>query len=221
MISKNNKYYNKIVKKPWGSEYLIYENSKIAAWLLNISYKKKTSLHCHPLKKTGFILLKGSVEVNLGFYQKKRLMGLNKVMIRPGLFHSTKSLSRNGATVIEIETPSKKNDLIRFKDSYGREKKPYENIKSMLPLNKTHLKIKKDSENFTFDKRKFKIKKYTKILRNSLSNNKVIYAILDGGLGQNSKNLVLAPGDIVRSDTIRKLSKSFKPAPTITVLTIS
>ena len=57
--------------------------------------------------------------------------------------------------------------------------------------------------------------------RNSLSNNKVIYAILDGGLGQNSKNLVLAPGDIVRSDTIRKLSKSFKPAPTITVLTIS
>ena len=55
MISKNNKYYNKLVKKPWGSEYLIYENSKIAAWLLDISYKKKTSLHCHPLKKTGFI----------------------------------------------------------------------------------------------------------------------------------------------------------------------
>ena len=62
-----------IVKKPWGNEYIICKNKKTATWLLNIEYKKKTSLHCHPKKKTGFILLDGKVEVMLGFYEKRIL----------------------------------------------------------------------------------------------------------------------------------------------------
>jgi len=221
MVNKKNKYYNKLVKKPWGSEYLIYENKNIAAWFLNISQDKATSLHCHPLKKTGFVLLNGVVEMNIGFYQKKKIKGLDKMMIRPGLFHSTKALSKKGAQIIEIETPNNKEDLIRFKDNYGREKKPYENKKNMIELPKNSLKINKNSENFKFKNFKFKIKKYKKIFKNNLSNKKEIYAILDGGLGQNSKNLVLAPGDIVRTDTIKKLTSSFKPAPFITVLSIS
>lgn len=221
MVNKKNKYYNKLVKKPWGSEYLIYENRKIAAWLLNISYNKKTSLHCHPQKKTGFILLNGTVEMNIGFYQKKRIKALNKMMIRPGLFHSTKCLSKNGVRAIEIETPNNKGDLIRFKDNYGREKRPYENKKSMIDLPKDCLQINKNKKNFTFKNCKFKIEKLKKISKKNLSNKKSVYAILDGGLGQNSKNLVLAPGDIVRSDTIKKLANSFKPVPSITVLTVS
>jgi mannose-6-phosphate isomerase-like protein (cupin superfamily) len=221
MVSKKNKYYNKLVKKPWGSEYLIYENKKIAAWFLNISQNKETSLHCHPLKKTGFVLLNGSVEMNVGFYRKKKLTALDKIMIRPGLFHSTKSLSKEGAQIIEIETPNKKGDLIRFKDNYGREKKPYESKKSMIELPKNYLKIHKSTKNFKFENCKFKIKKYKKILKNDLSNKKEIYAVLDGGLGQNSKNLVLSPGDIVRTDTIKKLISSFKPSPFITILSIS
>jgi len=221
MVSKKNKFYNKLVKKPWGSEYLIYENKKIAAWFLNITYKKATSLHCHPLKKTGFILLNGAVVMDVGFYQKKKINALNKMMIRPGLFHSTKALSNKGVQIIEIETPNNKEDLIRFKDNYGREKKPYENKKNMTELPKDCLKISKKNKNFKFKNFKFKIKKYKKISKKSLASKKEIYAILDGGLGQNPKNLVLAPGDIVRTDTIKKLSSSFKPAPFITVLSIS
>ena len=221
MVSKKNKYYNKLVKKPWGSEYLIYENKNIAAWFLNISHNKATSLHCHPLKKTGFILLDGVVEMNIGFYQKKKLKGLDKIMIRPGLFHSTKSLSKKGAQIIEIETPNKKGDLIRFKDKYGREKKPYENKKNMIVLPENYLRIYNNTKNFKFENCKFKIKKYKKILKNDLANKKDIYAVLDGGLGKNSKNLVLSPGDIVRTDTIKKLINSFKPSPFIIILTIS
>ena len=33
---------------------------------------------------------------------------------------------------LEFETPVNKNDLIRFKDSYGRAKKPYEGKKVYL-----------------------------------------------------------------------------------------
>lgn len=219
-MRKRNKFLNKLVIKPWGSEYLIYENKKIAAWFLNISHKRATSLHCHPLKKTGFILLGGSVSINIGFYQKKKIKALDKVMIRPGLFHSTKAISRGGAQIIEIETPNKKEDLIRFKDNYGREKKPYESKKSIIKLPKNSLKIK-NKKDFIFNNCKFKIKKYKKILSKDLSNKKEIYAVLDGGLGTNSKNLVLSPGDIVRTNTIKKLVTSFKPSPFITILTIS
>jgi mannose-6-phosphate isomerase-like protein (cupin superfamily) len=219
-MRKRNKFLNKLVIKPWGSEYLIYGNKKIAAWFLNISHKKATSLHCHPLKKTGFILLGGSVSINIGFYQKKKIKALDKVMIRPGLFHSTKAISKGGAQIIEIETPNKKEDLIRFKDNYGREKKPYESKKNIITLPKNSLKIK-NKKDFVFNNCKFKIKKYKKILSKDLSNKKEIYAVLDGGLGTNSKNLVLSPGDIVRTNTIKKLVTSFKPSPFITILTIS
>ena len=220
MMNKKNKFYNKLVKKPWGNEYLIYENRKVAAWFLNIKYNKSTSLHCHPLKKTGFILLKGSVAMNVGFYQKKKFKALNKIMIRPGLFHSTKAISKQGAQIIEIESPNNKNNLIRFKDDYGREKKPYENSKNIIDLPKNFLKLN-NKKKFKFASCNFEITKYKKIHKTSLLSKKKIYAIIDGGLGTNSKNLVLAPGDIVRANTIQKLSQSFQPSPYIRILSIS
>ena len=59
-------------------------------------------------------------------------------MIRQGLFHCTKNTSKDYATVLEIETPIDKDDLVRFKDDYGRENKPYEekekNVRSLLRI---------------------------------------------------------------------------------------
>ena len=81
---------NFLVKKPWGEEYIICKTKKAATWHLKINSRKKTSLHCHPNKKTGFILLDGKVEVMIGFYEKRILKAPDKLMIRPGLFHSTK-----------------------------------------------------------------------------------------------------------------------------------
>ena len=92
--------------------------------------------------------------------------------------------------------------------------------KNIITLPKNSLKIK-NKKDFVFNNCKFKIKKYKKILSKDLSNKKEIYAVLDGGLGTNSKNLVLSPGDIVRTNTIKKLVTSFKPSPFITILTIS
>ena len=63
---------NKKVAKPWGSEYSIYRNKISSAKLLKLNTNQKTSLHCHPTKKTGFILLDGKVDVEVGFYEKKK-----------------------------------------------------------------------------------------------------------------------------------------------------
>lgn len=215
----NNNFKSILVNKPWGHEYLIYENSKVAIWYLSIDYKKKTSLHCHPKKKTGLILLNGKIEVDVGFYQKKIFSKFDKLMIRPGLFHSTKGLCKKGSIILEIETPKDKNDLVRFKDKYGRQKKPYEGKSFMktIPQNKLQLfrksKIKKDG--FEYQIKSFK----KNINQNFLKKNK-IYAILDGGLGINKNQIVLGPGDIVRQNTIKTLLKSFKPTPNIKILSI-
>ena len=117
-LNKKNKdipKYKKVIK-PWGSEYSIYRNNISSAKLLKIKSKHKTSLHCHPNKKTAFLLVDGEVDVKIGFYETKKLKSISKLMIRPGLFHSTKNNNKKTASIIEIETPVDKDDLVRFKD---------------------------------------------------------------------------------------------------------
>ena len=57
-------YNTNIVKKPWGYEYLAYENDDVALWFLYIKKDHATSLHCHPNKTTGLILLDGEAKVS-------------------------------------------------------------------------------------------------------------------------------------------------------------
>ena len=56
MKNGNNFYCNNVVYKPWGYEYVIYSSAnRLAITFLKINSGHKTSLHCHPTKKTGFI----------------------------------------------------------------------------------------------------------------------------------------------------------------------
>ena len=220
MIKKTD---NLVVQKPWGSEYIVCQNKTSATWLLNLEYNKKTSLHCHPKKKTGFILLDGKVEVMLGFYERKILNSPSKLTIRPGLFHSTKALSKNGATILEIETPIDKHDLVRFKDDYGRENTPYEGIKKMTKKTKRdfifEIPKKTGVNNYKF--KDLKISLETHITTSELIKRpkNTIFAILDGGLVDQKKRYVLSPGDIVQTETIAKLSKVFKINKKMSILT--
>ena len=66
----------------------------------------------------------------------------SKIMIRPGLFHSTKCLSKDGCILLEIESPIDKNDLVRFKDQYGREQKPYEGLEKMKKITSKEIVFK-------------------------------------------------------------------------------
>ena len=100
----NHENHNsKIVNKPWGYEYLVYETNDVALWALVIVNKQITSFHRHGKKTTGLIVLDGKCEVS--FMNDSRTMNpLDKVMIRKGLFHSTKSVSENGSIIFEIES---------------------------------------------------------------------------------------------------------------------
>jgi len=123
-------YKKYVVNKPWGYEYLMYDNNDVAIWMLYISRGQSTSMHCHPRKKTTLIVIRGEVVCSTieGFFHLKKGDGL---MIDPSVFHKTRAASPKGAIIMEIERPPNKRDLVRLKDLYGREGKGYEGVAEM------------------------------------------------------------------------------------------
>lgn len=141
-------YRDIIVKKPWGYEFLIFENKHVAIWVLHIVRKRKTSMHCHPKKRTSLVLLSGDATFKHidGTYSLKPM---DAVIIGEGCFHSTEAhsqlpmtpISENGIWVIEIESPPLKTDLIRLEDEYGRKGVSYEGADNMIFKPKLHWKL--------------------------------------------------------------------------------
>ena len=127
-------YKQKVVMKPWGYEFLIFENESVAIWYLRIDKGHSTSMHCHPLKKTCLINLSGEALCNT-LERRNYLKTIEAVVIENSVFHSTKALSANGSELLEIETPPNKIDLVRLNDSYGREMKSYEGSMEMQTKN--------------------------------------------------------------------------------------
>jgi len=118
-------YSKVVVKKPWGYEYLIFENESVAVWVLYLKNGALTSMHCHPCKKTSLIVLQGKVVCSSLTNNFERSVG-EGLLIDKGAFHQTRSASESGAFIMEIESPVNKRDLVRLKDEYGREGKGYE-----------------------------------------------------------------------------------------------
>ena len=149
---------------------------------------------------------------------------LSILVLRPGLFHSISNINKKSDVIaLEFETPYKKRDLIRFKDRYGRQNKGYENKKFMKKL---------DSNNITFkntnDKQRYnlfgkdititKIKSRDQILKLS---NKSVSAILDGVIVDKNKKSVISFGEIIKTKTLKMLTKQFyihKPLKILNVL---
>ena len=227
MNKKNNFYCNKVVYKPWGYEYVIYSSSnRLAITFLKINYGQKTSLHCHPKKKTGFIILSGKALVQIGLYKEnnKSYSSLSRLVFRHGLFHSIKAISKQGVCALEYETPFKKNDLIRFEDAYGRQAKLYEGKKFTKNIGSNFIKFKKPKLG---KKQKYNFKNLEILLevRKNLKNlakkdDKTTSAILDGKIIDNKGQNVISCGEIVKTSTLRILSDAIKIKKPITILRV-
>lgn len=118
-------YSKVVVRKPWGYEYLWYQNSSVAVWMLHLSAGCATSMHCHARKRTSLIVMSGAVQCST-FDERHRLDVGKGVVLEPCVFHSTQAVSEGGAFVMEVETPPLKGDLLRYRDNFGRAGKAYE-----------------------------------------------------------------------------------------------
>ena len=227
MISQNSIYSKLVVKKPWGFEYIVYDDKdKIGITFLNIKYKHKTSLHCHPKKKTGFIILDGKAEVQIGIYKKntKCFNPMSRLVFREGLFHSLKAKSKSGLYAIEFETPYIKKDLVRLKDNYGRKKKAYEGKNFTSILEEDKIKFKKPALGkkniYRFNNMKITIEKTSNLKNLSSLDHNSSLAILDGNLVDNNGIEVISFGEIIRTSTLKILSKNFKIKKPLVILKV-
>lgn len=205
-------FQNVLVNKPWGYEYLVYESESVALWLLHIQEGKATSLHCHPQKTTGLVLLSGDAE--LGFItDSKKIHAPDKQMIRRGLFHSTKALSTGGVFLFEIETPNDKADLVRLRDSFGRESQGYETqssfserVPSMHWINN---EIFYPETLFANEECNFLVEQISEIERLLELEDHEIIMFLRGGLAKTvdgRQHLATVPGDVGLASVIKRVA---------------
>jgi len=124
-----------VVNKPWGYEYLMFQNPDVSMWMLYIKKGFSTSMHCHPKKKTSLLVILGEAVCST-LNEKFPLNEKEGLIFEKGVFHTTEAVSENGIFVIEIETPVDKTDLFRLHDRYQRETKGYTARKNIT--NKTY-----------------------------------------------------------------------------------
>ena len=145
-------------------------------------------------------------------------------MIRTGLFHSIKAVSKEGLFALEFETPFNKNDLVRFKDNYGRQSKPYEGKKFTKKIDSNFIKFKRPTleknQLFKINKANISLEIHKNFKNLTNKKNSTIFAIIDGKVIDKYKRSVLSYGDIIRTGTLKKLSEIFKIKKYLTVIRV-
>ncbi len=173
-------FKNLLVKKPWGSEYLLFENKFCAIWILNINYMENTSMHCHPQKDTSLVCLDGEVSCNT-LNESYKLSALDGIFLNKKIFHQTQSTSKQGSFILEIETPVNKFDLVRINDTYGRQGKEYESKENYS--NKANLTLNlSNNTNTLINNTQIDLLNISNINQLNLYNNNSIIAILSDSL---------------------------------------
>lgn len=199
----SNPFNDKIVIKPWGYESLLFANADVELWYLHLNKHQQTSTHCHPNKLTGLIVIDGLADVSF-FNNVVRLKPLDKVMIRRGLFHSTRCVSESGLDLLEIESPPDKSDLVRLADNYGRAGQPYESEEHhRVDLSK--VKLEEFDKQYCLGSCVLMLTKSVATMMNDPLN---LIVVLSGALKSNEKS-VLGAGDVVVVQTFDKLSRAF------------
>jgi rfaE bifunctional protein nucleotidyltransferase chain/domain len=130
-------YKNKVCVKPWGHEFIVFQNKRVAIWCLTIKKGHQTSLHCHFNKDTQIIVLKGAAKISLMDNKNIALSEMSSVFLPHYNFHGISAFS-DEVCLLEIEIfnhridYSDKNDLLRINDDYNRNKTGYESSVKVL-----------------------------------------------------------------------------------------
>ncbi|MDO8509333.1 MAG: hypothetical protein Q7S27_06660 [Nanoarchaeota archaeon] len=201
-------FSNIVVNKPWGYEYLMYQNDHVSIWMLYLKPGCLTSMHCHLNKKTSLIVLSGEAvctTLENGFHLKEK----DCLVLDKKVFHCTQAVSDQGLILMEVETPSQKTDLLRLSDDYGRESRGYESKDFMskdiasyeyLSFQKEEFENTKNIRNIFFCLKK--LEDEDKITSNIRHDERSLYIILKGNLINKENGDFYKIGDIIDSSLL-------------------
>lgn len=128
----NSEFELKLVTKPWGFEFELYDNKDISIWCVSIGQEHKsgylfdsfsTSCHMHTNKIAKVVMLDGAAQL---FINDKPVIvrSSEPYTIFPRTPHRLQAYHGH-ALLLEVELPSNRSDIVRFSDSYGRSKNTY------------------------------------------------------------------------------------------------
>lgn len=221
---KDFDFSNLVVEKPWGYEYLLYQNKDVSIWILHIKHNCLTSMHCHLNKKTALIVLSGEA-VFTTLEEGLNLKPGDALILDKKVFHSTQSLSPEGLIMMEVETPSEKTDLLRLSDDYGRQSIGYEPKSSMsenfssyncISFKEEEYNVKKRIKNMDLSLEKFNgFEKFN----NDFKNLKMSI-ILNGKLINDNNGEIFSIGDILDFSNLKKENNNFILSEHLEILNI-
>jgi mannose-6-phosphate isomerase-like protein (cupin superfamily) len=200
--------YKTIINKPWGNEYCVYKTNNLSIWLLKIDPSKKTSLHCHPTKKTGLILLGGTVSISL-IERIFTLEGFKKLIFRHGMFHQTHNISTEPVYLIEVETPDNKYDLIRIEDDYGRKYTKFEGENNWDDISENPFLIS-DINISTFKNFNFEITTLKNVKEKQLNDDDLIVILENSGFISKDNQLLCDCGEVLTFKIFKFLADKFE-----------
>ena len=168
---------------------------------LKIKKNSSTSLHCHPKKKTGFLILSGTAKVQVGIYRKNifKCSPMSILVLREGLFHRIKASSKQDLYALEVETPYLKKDLVRLEDNYGRKNADYESLKSTRKISKKNIIFKYPKNDrinkYYLHKINLSISYYKNFNHYRNYDDKSVSIILDGNILSDNGSKVIGTGE--------------------------
>lgn len=113
-----------VIAKPWGWECRVFVDHLVDVWFLRIETGEQTSLHAHLTKQTHLLCLSGEGTVRT-LRDEWAIAPGAIVNIARGAFHSTRATNAP-LSLIEVEMPPNKLDLVRLEDADSRSTTLYE-----------------------------------------------------------------------------------------------
>jgi mannose-6-phosphate isomerase-like protein (cupin superfamily) len=104
-----------IIVKPWGFELILVNNELYCSKLICVFRERWSSggrFHYHELKDETFIVLIGSLVLEIEGFLPNRLKSLNTYRIKPGIKHKFTAGSAF-CLFLEVSTPDSEDDNIR------------------------------------------------------------------------------------------------------------
>ena len=189
------------VQKPWGHEYPVHENKNVGVWFLRMKPNEQTSMHLHCRKKAALILLDGHATVDLLSSSHELRRPLDKIVLRQRMFHQT-TAGVAGCSLIEVEAPPDKGDLLRMEDRYGREGEGYEEETPEPTAMALDVPIMLGGCYLTLEA-------FSGVSELKHRELRELLILLSGSLDTDAGEAVTAPGDILGHDTILRLTDTY------------
>lgn len=109
-----------MIKKPWGSEVILFECGEARVKLLRVKPGKRLSLQFHRNKCEAMMLISGIAIYEHGTRSNEMELGVIHY-IPHGLNHRISGIGNTEAVILEMAY-GEDSDIVRLQDDYGRAK---------------------------------------------------------------------------------------------------